>query len=86
MGRRVRGTQTQKKWGFERWGFERWLARNFALFFPLSRRKIRSLLPSLGVFSWNFGDVRSAGRNFGRSKGQAVPGRAVPGRAIQTKP
>ena len=26
-------------------------------FFPLSRHKIRSFLPSLGVFSWNFGGV-----------------------------
>ena len=26
-------------------------------FFPLSRRKIRSFLPSLGVLSWNFGGV-----------------------------
>ena len=32
-------------------------AQNFALFFPLSRHKIRSFLPSLGVFSWNFGGV-----------------------------
>ncbi len=30
-------------------------------FFSLSRRKIRSFLPSLGVFSWNFGLVWSAG-------------------------
>ena len=29
-------------------------------YFPV-RRKIRSFLPSLGVFSWNFGGVRSAG-------------------------
>ena len=28
-----------------------------SLFFPLSRRKIRSFLPSLGVFSLNFGGV-----------------------------
>ena len=28
-----------------------------SLFFSLSRRKIRSFLPSLGVFSWNFGGV-----------------------------
>ena len=32
-----------------------WTAQNFALFFSLSRRKVRSFLPSLGVFSWNFG-------------------------------
>ena len=29
----------------------------FRAFFSLSRRKIRSFLPSLGVFSWNFGGV-----------------------------
>ena len=29
----------------------------FRSFFSLSRRKIRSFLPSLGVFSWNFGGV-----------------------------
>ena len=33
-----------------------WTAQNFALF-SLSRRKIRSFLPSLGVFSLNFGGV-----------------------------
>ena len=32
-------------------------AQNFALFLSLSLRKIRSFLPSLGVFSWNFGGV-----------------------------
>ena len=31
--------------------------KNFALFFFLSRRKIRSFLPSLGVFSLKFGGV-----------------------------
>ena len=35
-------------------GNEGWGARNFALF-SLSRRKIRSFLPCLGVLSWNFG-------------------------------
>ena len=30
---------------------------NFRSFLSLSRRKIRSFLPSLGVFSWNFGGV-----------------------------
>ena len=49
------------------WGFQScsvppeppfpWTAQNFALFFSLSRRKIRSFLPSLGVFSLNFGGV-----------------------------
>ena len=34
-----------------------WTTQNFALFFSLSRRKIRSFLPSLGVFSLNFGGV-----------------------------
>ena len=34
-----------------------WTAQNFALFFSLSRRKNRSFLPSLGVFSLNFGGV-----------------------------
>ena len=32
-------------------------AQNFALFFSLSRHKIHSFLPSLGVFSCNFGGV-----------------------------
>ena len=32
-------------------------AQNFALFFSLSRHKICSFLPSLGVLSWNFGGV-----------------------------
>ena len=35
-------------------------AQKFALCFSLSRRKICSLLPSLGVFSWNFGGVFEA--------------------------
>ena len=43
--------------GPEGWGPGGWEAQNFALFFSLSRRKIRSFLPSLGVFSWNFGGV-----------------------------
>ena len=34
----------------------------FCSFFSLSRRKFRSFLPSLGVFSWNFGGVFE-GRN-----------------------
>ena len=34
---------------------------NFRAFFPLSRLKIRSFLPSLGVFSWNFGGVFEGG-------------------------
>ena len=34
-----------------------WTAQNFALFFSLSRRKIRSFLPSLEVFPWNFDGV-----------------------------
>ena len=34
-----------------------WGGPKFRAFFPLSRRKIRSFLPSLGVFSWNFGGV-----------------------------
>ena len=34
-----------------------WTAQNFALFFSLSRRKFRSFLLSLGVFSLNFGGV-----------------------------
>ena len=54
------GGPTQKKWGPEGYGPEggarRVGAQNFALF-SLSRRKIRSFLPSLGVFSWNFGGV-----------------------------
>ena len=33
----------------------------FRAFFSLSRRKIRSFLPSLGVLSWNFGGVCCAG-------------------------
>ena len=44
-------------WGPEGWGPEGWGAQNFALFCSLSRRKIRSFLPSLGVFSLNFGGV-----------------------------
>ena len=40
----------------EKWGPEGWEAQNFALF-SLSRHKIRSFLPSLGVFSWNCGGV-----------------------------
>ena len=35
-------------------------AQNFTLF-SLSRRKIRSCLPSLGVLSWNFGGVLKRG-------------------------
>ena len=38
-----------------------WTAQNFALFFSLSRRKIRSFLPSLKVFSLNFGGVLKTG-------------------------
>ena len=54
-----------KKWGFEGggfegWGPEGWETQNFALFFP-SRRKIRSFLPSLGVFLLNFGGVLKTG-------------------------
>ena len=47
--------------GPEGWGPEGWGAQNFALFFPSPAHKIRSFLPSLGVFSWNFGGVSSAG-------------------------
>ena len=50
------GGPTQKKWGPEGWGPEGW-GPKISLFFSLSRRKIRSFLPSLGVFSWNFGGV-----------------------------
>ena len=57
---------TKKKWGPEGWGpklgAERVLGRRvgspkFHAFFSLCHRKIRSFLPSLGVFSWNFGGV-----------------------------
>ena len=59
-----RGGQTQfmqgwgpEGWGPEGWGPERWGDQNFALFFSLSRRKIRSFSLSLGVFSLNLGGV-----------------------------
>ena len=57
------GAQLRKKWWFEGWGVEGWgprrvEAQNFALFFSLSRRKICSFLPSLGVFY--FGGVFEA--------------------------
>ena len=57
-----------------------WTAQNFALF-SLSHRKIRSFLPSLGVFSWNFGGVFE-GRDrkmcpFGLSGCRATLGRRV---------
>ena len=45
--RRV-GGRTQKKWGPEGWGPEGWGGPKFRAFFSLSRRKIRSFLPSLG--------------------------------------
>ena len=57
------GARTQKKWGPEGWGARRvgprrvGGAQNFALFFSLSHRKIRSFLLSLWVFSWNLGGV-----------------------------
>ena len=38
-------------WGSQGWG-ARWVVRSF---FSLSCRKMRSFLPSLGLFSWNFG-------------------------------
>ena len=41
--------------GPEGWGPEAFCAQKISRFFSLSRRKIRSFLPSLGVFSWNFG-------------------------------
>ena len=47
-------------WGPKGGGPEGWGAQNFALF-SLSRRKIRSFPPSLGVFSWNFGGVFEGG-------------------------
>ena len=37
-----------------------WTAQNFALFFPL-RHNFLSFLLSLGVLSWNFGGVQTAG-------------------------
>ena len=65
-GARRVGGPTQKKWGpkgwspegwGERWGGRRVGGSKFRAFFSLSRRKIRSFLPSLGIFSWNFGGV-----------------------------
>ena len=52
-------------WGFEvggpkGGGPEGWEGPKFRAFFSLSRRKIRSFLPSLGVFSWIFGGVFEA--------------------------
>ena len=43
--------------------FSHWARKGpkFRAFFSLSRRKIRSFLPSLGVFWWNFGGVLSVG-------------------------
>ena len=38
-------------------GAEGWGTQNFALFFPSPAAKFVSFLPSLGVFSWNFGGV-----------------------------
>ena len=38
-------------------GTEEWGARNFALFFSLSRRKFHSFFSLWGVFSLNFGGV-----------------------------
>ena len=66
-----RGGPTQKKWGPEGWkprigapkgggskgGGPKVGGPKFRAFFSLSRRKIRSFLPSLGVFSWNLGGV-----------------------------
>ena len=43
--------------GPEGWGPEGWGPKISRFFFSLSRRKIRSFLPSLGVFSLNFGGV-----------------------------
>ena len=58
--RRV-GGPTQKKWGPKgggsKGGGSKGGGPEISRFFSLSRRKIRSFLPSLGVFSWNFGGV-----------------------------
>ena len=43
--------------GPRRVGVRRVGGPKFRAFFSLSRRKIRSFFPSLGVFSWNFGGV-----------------------------
>ena len=66
-----------------------WTAQNFA-FFSLSRRKIRSFLPSLGVFSWNFGGVfedQSSKRLRGRRRQPENSKRAhLRAPALQTPP
>ena len=67
VGARRVGAPTQKKWGPEGWGLEGWGPKGGApqgegpkisrFFFSLSRHSFHSFLPSLGVFSWNFGGV-----------------------------
>ena len=64
VGARRVGARTQKKWGPEGWGLEGWGPEGWepegpkiSRFFSLSRHEIHSFLPSLGVFSWNFGGV-----------------------------